>query len=469
MPLNQGRTQVSSNQGGNISVLEDQRTSERKERKGLRIGRNISVLQEVNSIFVIRKQKKCLICNPATSHEEEVDVQPLGRSQEPREGIYVGETSRSLHERALEHERDAKAFSSKSHIVKHWMISHPVLPNPPEMEFTISARFKDCLSRQIGEALKINLSKDILLNSKSEYNSNSLNRISILEDAWERRERGRQEEEEEELVKRSVEEFRKRKTMDPEEYSTDEEEVVNTRPEWEGWWGMNTLTGSQSSVSPVSNIVIDPPPAEEEFDNTRPDCEGRWSVNTQTGSQSSVSSVSNIVINSPPTEYSTDEDEFDGRDRVDRNISWSNGEGRWGVHTLTGSQSSVSPVSNIVLDPPLAEYSMDEEEFDGRDTAALQTTGQALNTRNVPVEIQNTAKREMSVTGNGISKLKQGYNLNYFNLWWSRMEVGSRKEAKELKRKEEEFRRIERKRKFSINMGWIREDTQSQEYFGGYL
>ena len=39
------------------------------------------------------------------------------------------------------------------------------------------------------------------------------------------------------------------------------------------------------------------------------------------------------------------------------------------------------------------------------------------------------------------------------------MEVGSRKEAKELKRKEEEFRRIERKRKFSINMGWIREDT----------
>ena len=90
---------------------------------------------------------------------------------------------------------------------------------------------------------------------------------------------------------------------------------------------------------------------------------------------------------------------------------------------------------------------------------AVQITGQALNTRNVPVEIQNTAKREMSVTGNGISKLKQGYNLNYFNLWWSRMEVESRKEAKELKRKEEEFRRIERKRKFSINMGWIREDT----------
>ena len=63
----------------------------------------------------------------------------------------------------------------------------------------------------------------------------------------------------------------------------------------------------------------------------------------------------------------------------------------------------------------------------------------------------------MSVTGNMISKLKRGYNLNYFNLWWSRMEVESRNESKETKREEEEARRNERKRKFSNNMGW---DTQ---------
>ena len=77
------------------------------------------------------------------------------------------------------------------------------------MEFSISARYRDCLSRQIGEALRINFSKDILLNSKSEYNTNSLTRISIQEDAWERRERGRREKEEEELVKRNVEMFMK--------------------------------------------------------------------------------------------------------------------------------------------------------------------------------------------------------------------------------------------------------------------
>ena len=66
-------------------------------------------------------ESKCVICNPATSHEEGDEIQPSGRPQVPREGIYLGEMSRSLHERALEHERDARAFSAKSHIVKHWI------------------------------------------------------------------------------------------------------------------------------------------------------------------------------------------------------------------------------------------------------------------------------------------------------------------------------------------------------------
>ena len=130
-------------------------------------------------------ESKCLVCNPATSRveDQELDDQPSGSSVKPREGIYLGETSRSLHERALEHERDARAFSTKSHIVKHWMNAHPTLPNPPEMEFNIAARYRDCLSRQIGEAMMINFSKDILLNSKSEYNTNSLSRITIQEEA----------------------------------------------------------------------------------------------------------------------------------------------------------------------------------------------------------------------------------------------------------------------------------------------
>ena len=131
----------------------------------------------------------CKLCNPETSREEADDdvAQPSGRKEHPREGVYIGESSRSLHERASEHVRDAGAFSAKSHIVKHWMTTHPSLPEPPKMVFEIKGRFKDCLSRQITEALKISWSKDIILNSKAEYSHNSVSRLSVVEDIKERR------------------------------------------------------------------------------------------------------------------------------------------------------------------------------------------------------------------------------------------------------------------------------------------
>ena len=50
-----------------------------------------------------------------------------GILNKPRDGVYIGETSRSLNECAVEHVRDADSFSHKSHIVKHWMASHPKL------------------------------------------------------------------------------------------------------------------------------------------------------------------------------------------------------------------------------------------------------------------------------------------------------------------------------------------------------
>ena len=76
----------------------------------------------------------------------------------PREGIYIGETSRSLHERAVERMKDAEAYSSKSHIIKHWMLAHPENNTPPPMAFKITSMYRDCLSHQIGEALRVNYS-----------------------------------------------------------------------------------------------------------------------------------------------------------------------------------------------------------------------------------------------------------------------------------------------------------------------
>lgn len=70
--------------------------------------------------------------------------------------------------------------------------------------------------------------------------------------------------------------------------------------------------------------------------------------------------------------------------------------------------------------------------------------GQARNSEQVPAKIKNTAKRDLSVPAR---RSHHGYNLSYFNLWWSRMGVEARRDAKVQKLKEEESLRIRRKRK----------------------
>jgi hypothetical protein len=245
-------------------------------------------------------ESKCLVCNPASSHGEDDHAdQPSGRTQKPREGIYIGESSRSLHERALEHVRDAQSFSAKSHIIKHWMLSHPALPSPPEMDFNISARFKDCLSRQIGEALRINFSKDILLNSKSEYRNNSLNRITIQEDAWERRERSRLEDEQDELDKRKVEEFRRMKCASASHAQPDVSPAVQDMPQpdknrttLEGGSSVTKLTGTLCNTLLRSSLEGESCVTTQTCTlcNTvsQPNREGEHCVYAQTGSQSNI-------------------------------------------------------------------------------------------------------------------------------------------------------------------------------------
>ena len=72
----------------------------------------------------------------------------------------------------------------KSHMVKHWVLQHPESEVAPIFEFKILEQYKDCLSRQVGEAIKILYSKDVLLNSKLEYLNNCLTRITIREQSF---------------------------------------------------------------------------------------------------------------------------------------------------------------------------------------------------------------------------------------------------------------------------------------------
>ena len=110
----------------------------------------------------------------------------------------------------------AKAFSSKSHIVKHWMY---------------------CLSHQEAEALIINHSKDVLLNSKGEYVGNSIIRLVVEEESWERKKRAREEEEQENLAKKKVEEFIRLKSSIQEEGRVGEQAGEDDSPDENAGFG----------------------------------------------------------------------------------------------------------------------------------------------------------------------------------------------------------------------------------------
>ena len=85
---------------------------------------------------------------------------------------YVGETSRTLRSRAKEHVAGLQNLNPKSFIVKHWMMFHGTHAIPPRFVFKILKKYRDPLSRQIGEALYI-MERGIL-NSKLEFGVNEL-------------------------------------------------------------------------------------------------------------------------------------------------------------------------------------------------------------------------------------------------------------------------------------------------------
>ena len=138
-------------------------------------------------------ESKCVECNPDKLSSQE-ECKKTGRK-----GIYVGESSRSLYERSKEHLKNAEDFSKGSHIVKHWMSEHPDSSKSPVFSFRIIGRYRDCLTRQVAEALRIMYTTDQILNSKNEYMANCLTRLCVEEDNYEKKKRERKEEEQEDI------------------------------------------------------------------------------------------------------------------------------------------------------------------------------------------------------------------------------------------------------------------------------
>ena len=91
--------------------------------------------------------------------------------------IYVGETARSVKERALEHWADYASGNSDSHIRKHWELHHQG-QGEPQFRITVVGQFRDALSRQVAEAIRI-MMRGSTLNSKNGYNRCSITRLVI--------------------------------------------------------------------------------------------------------------------------------------------------------------------------------------------------------------------------------------------------------------------------------------------------
>ena len=84
-------------------------------------------------------------------------------------------------------------------------------------------------------------------------------------------------------------------------------------------------------------------------------------------------------------------------------------------------------------------YETDEDEFlDAKDqNSAVATCGQALISTTAPCEKKNTAQRDL-VAQRKRRGVRSSYDLAYFKLWWARMEIEGRKQAKQTKDQSEQ-------------------------------
>ena len=92
-----------------------------------------------------------------------------------RKSVYIGESSRNLYTRSKEHLSRYRQGNISSFISKHQESEHR--GQEPDYKARVTARTRDCLSRQVREAVLIRRSDKIILNSKSEWHQPALFRV----------------------------------------------------------------------------------------------------------------------------------------------------------------------------------------------------------------------------------------------------------------------------------------------------
>ena len=98
--------------------------------------------------------------------------------------LYVGETSRSLAERAGEHWDSAKGGNCENHMLDHEARAHKNGgEGGPQFRFLVVKKCKTALERQVREAIRIHLRGNVL-NKKGHYNRCKLTRL-VVDTDWE--------------------------------------------------------------------------------------------------------------------------------------------------------------------------------------------------------------------------------------------------------------------------------------------
>ena len=123
-------------------------------------------------------ESSCTVCNP------EIEGKKVKKKMNDVNGVYVGESARSIFERAQEHWADRVGQKEDSHMVKHWLSDHADLPEPPPFHIKVVSSFKDSMTRQISESVRIDLRGGGVLNSRTEYSRCRLPRLVIDMEEW---------------------------------------------------------------------------------------------------------------------------------------------------------------------------------------------------------------------------------------------------------------------------------------------
>ena len=80
-------------------------------------------------------------------------------------------------------------------MVKHWQTAHPELESMPKFKIEVIQSFQDAMSRQLSEAVRIELRGEGVINSRAEYSRCRVPRLTINKDEWKGREASKKVEE----------------------------------------------------------------------------------------------------------------------------------------------------------------------------------------------------------------------------------------------------------------------------------